>query len=123
VLPELTLMAGRAVELLAELVVGLRIDARRMAQNVEATHGGAASERLMLALARRMGRRRAHDLVHQLAQSAAERGQPFDQAARESTELQAWLPSYALAGLLSSEPDTGQCGRMVDRYLADREQG
>ena len=120
VLPEITLLAGRALELLEELAAAIEVDAARMRRNLEATRGGAASERLMLALARRLGRRRAHEVVQRLARAAAERGEPFDEVARRSPELGEHLPEYALADLLSSAPDVGQCARMVERYLAER---
>lgn len=45
---------------------GLRIDAKKARENVLLTKGGVYAERLMLALARKLGRQRAHEIVRKL---------------------------------------------------------
>ncbi len=117
VLPEITVLAGRAVELLAGLSRTLVVRSERMLQNLEATKGLVLSEALMLALAVRLGRETAHRLVSAAAQAAREKGVALEQAARESPEISAALPSAELHGLFDYRRHTGQCGALVDRYL------
>lgn len=45
---------------------GLRIDAKKARENVLLTKGGVYAERLMLALAKKLGRQRAHEIVRGL---------------------------------------------------------
>lgn len=117
VLPEITLLAGRAVELLAGLARTLVLHPERMLRNLEATKGMVLSEALMLALAARVGRETAHRLVSAAAQAAREQGLSLEQAARASPELSAALPEDELRGLFDYRRHTGQCGALVDRYL------
>jgi adenylosuccinate lyase len=118
VVPELTLLGGRAVELFRELAGGLVVHADRMRQNLEATGGSVLSEALMLALARGLGRESAHRLVHATAQDARARGQAFEAAARANPEIAARLTPVELDELFDVSRHTGQCAALVDRLLA-----
>lgn len=118
--PELTLLAGRAVELLVVLARGLLVHPERMLQNLEATGGLVLSEALMLLVCARTGRETAHRLVHQATQAARERGWTLEQAVRQSPELSAQVPEAELRSLLDYRRHTGLCGALVDRFLAAR---
>ena len=48
------------------IIGGLRIDAKKARENVLLTKGGVYAERLMLALAKKLGRQRAHEIVRGL---------------------------------------------------------
>ena len=121
VVPELTLLAGRAVELLSALSRSLVVDPARMLQNLEATGGMVLSEALMLALAARTGRESAHRLVFELAGQAREGGLSLFQAARASAEISARLSDAELCELFDYRRHTGLCGALVDRLLAAKE--
>ena len=117
-IPEATLFAGRAVELLAELVAGLEVDASRMRANLDASGGAVLSEAVMLALSPRIGRDAAHRLVYETSIAARERGQTLIGAVRASPEIVAALGDCDLDALLDPARHTGQCTAMVDRVLA-----
>ncbi|HXH81339.1 MAG TPA: adenylosuccinate lyase family protein, partial [Candidatus Tectomicrobia bacterium] len=59
------------------ILAGLRVDAARMARNLALLGGLLLSESVMLALGRKIGRQRAHDLVYEHAMHAVERGVPL----------------------------------------------
>jgi adenylosuccinate lyase len=113
VVPELTILAGRAVELLAELARGLVVREARMRANLEAAGGAVFSEALLLALARRVGGRAARARVAALA--AAPR---FADAARADPGIRAILAPEELEAVFDVGRATGQCGALVDRLLA-----
>jgi adenylosuccinate lyase len=117
VVPEITLMAGRAVELLAELARGLEVDEARMQRNLEATGGFVLSEAVMLALAARIGRESAHRLMHEAAERARARGLGLEEAVRGSDAIMAHLDADQLHDLFDPRRHTGQSVALVDRFL------
>lgn len=70
VLPEACQLTGAALEFTARLLEGLQIDADRMRANLDTHRGDLASEPLMAALAARMGKHTAHEVVYAAAMAA-----------------------------------------------------
>ena len=117
IVPVACLAADKALALLHDLLAHLEVDEARMRHNLEATQGAVHAERVMLALAPRLGKQSAHALIHRLASDAARRGVPFREAVAGSEEIRAQLGDEALRTLLCAPIDTGQCAEMVDRVL------
>lgn len=121
-IPEATMLAGRAIELLGELVSRLEVDADRMRANLEASGGAVLSEAVMLALAPHIGRDAAHRLMYELAMAARAQGQGLIDAVRTDPTIAATLGAlsdpHALEPLLDLARQTGHCAAMVDRVLA-----
>jgi adenylosuccinate lyase len=120
VVPELTLLAGRAVEVLALLSSGLVVHPERMRQNLEATRGLVLSEALMLALALQTGRETAHRLVYEAARRARDLGWSLEEAARASEPIRSRFSDEELRDVFDYRKHTGLCGQLVDRFLAAR---
>jgi adenylosuccinate lyase len=121
VVPELTLLAGRAAELLSALARGLEVHPERMRRNLEETGGLVLSEALMLAVAARSGRETAHRLVFEVARVARDRGWTLEQAALANRELCAQLSPDELRQVLDYRRHTGLCAALVDRLLGQGE--
>ena len=75
--PQISLVAGKALALLRALVADLDIDAERMRMNLEASNGLVFSEEIMLALMPHVGRFSAHRLVYEAAAAACETKLPL----------------------------------------------
>lgn len=118
--PEATMLAGRAIELLAEMVSHLEVDAARMRANLDASGGAVLSEAFLLALAPRLGRDAAHRLMYELAIAARGRGQTLIDALRADATIAATLSAPQIDALLDVANHTGQCAAMVDAVLADK---
>ncbi|MDD5248674.1 MAG: adenylosuccinate lyase family protein [Rhodocyclaceae bacterium] len=118
-IPEATMLAARAVELLGDLSAQLEVDEGRMYMNLAASGGAVLSEAIMLALAPRLGRDAAHWLLYETAAAARERGQGFIDAVRENEAIRSALSNAELDRLLDYRHHTGQCAAMVDRVLAE----
>ena len=116
-LPEATMLSARAIELLAELLADLEVDAPRMRANLEAGGGFMLSEAIMLALAPHIGRDAAHRLMYQLAIAARAGGRSLLEAVRTEPAITALLDASTLDALLDVASHTGACGEMVDRVL------
>jgi len=116
--PEATMLAGRAVELLEQMLSGLEVDAARMLSNLDACGGVVVSEAVMLALAPHIGRDAAHRLMYDLSIAARTNGSTLLEAVRADQAIAALLDPNELDALLDIASHTGRCAQMVDRVLA-----
>ena len=91
-LPEACSAAAVALTFGAELLAGLRVDTQRMRANVDAQDGYVLAEPVMLALAARVGKHRAHELVHRAALAGQEQGLSFAEALARDDEIARELP-------------------------------
>ena len=71
-------IAERCLDSAVSLMAGLQVFPARMRRNLDATHGVVLGERFMMALAPRLGRLQAHDLVHEACIAAVESGTPLN---------------------------------------------
>ncbi len=115
-LPEVTIMAAKALALLAEVAEGLEVDTERMAWNLAAARGQAWSEALMLALAPRLGRLSAHARVAAVAGQARALGLDLRAAAERDAVVREVLSPAAIADVFAGAA-LGGCGEMVDRVI------
>ena len=114
-LPEACSAAAVSLTFGAELVSGLRVDAARMRANLDAQDGYVLAEPVMLALAQRVGKQRAHELVHRAALAGRAQGVPFAQALAADAEIARELPDAAAR--LRAESALGAAGELVDAVL------
>jgi adenylosuccinate lyase len=86
-----------------------------MRANLDAQRGYVLAEPVMLALAARVGKQRAHELVHRAALAGQENGVPFEEALRDDAEIVRQLPEAAT--LLRAENALGAAGALVDAVV------
>ena len=118
-IPEATMLAGRAVELLAQMCANLEVDAERMRANLDAGGGFVLSEAFLLALAPRIGRDAAHRLMYDLSIAARASGRTLIDAVRADAVIAGTLDAGELNALLDVASHTGHCAAMVDRVLSN----
>jgi adenylosuccinate lyase len=73
----------------------------------------------MMALAPKLGRDRAHELVLRLHRESLKSGVPFREAVRRHPEVRARLTPRRLDAALDYRRSLGLAGAFVDRVLAD----
>jgi adenylosuccinate lyase len=117
-LPRAVAASAVALTLGRELVEGLRVDAERMRANLDAQRGYVLAEPAMLALAARIGKHRAHELVHRAALAGQERGRTLEEALAADEEIAAALPRETLTVLLRPEAALGAARELVDAIVA-----
>lgn len=67
IFPELCILTDYLLFLMSNIVANLRVDKKRMLQNIDLTQGRAMSEAVMMALAKKgVNRQEAHELLRQL---------------------------------------------------------
>ncbi|MEU8021918.1 3-carboxy-cis,cis-muconate cycloisomerase [Micromonospora haikouensis] len=107
-------LAGGAAARTARMLGGLRVDARRMRANLDATGGLVLAEAVAARLTPALGRGAAHDVV---ARAAA--GFDFRAALLADPEVRAHLGPREIDEALDPYGWLGSAGLLVDRALAD----
>ena len=106
-LPEIFLLAAGCLAQSRDLVAGLQVDAQRMRDNLDMTHGMVVSEAVMMGLGPKLGRQRAHDLVYDICRKVAATGRPLLDLLAEDAEIAPHASRAELAALC----DPGQLSR------------
>jgi 3-carboxy-cis,cis-muconate cycloisomerase len=120
-------LTSGAVALVAEVLEGLTVDAARMRANLDAGGGLVMSESVMMALASKIGRLAAHDLVEQAVRSAAAAKIPFREILLADPAVSEQLSAAELDAALDPGAYLGSALALVDealsRYESERRQG
>jgi 3-carboxy-cis,cis-muconate cycloisomerase len=122
-LPEIFLLAAGCLAQSRDLAAGLQVDAQRMRDNLDMTHGMVVSEAVMMGLGPKLGRQRAHDLVYDICRKVAATGRPLLDLLAEDKEIAPHASRAELATLCDPANYLGLAGEMVDRVLAIEDSG
>jgi 3-carboxy-cis,cis-muconate cycloisomerase len=117
-LPEIVSLAAGALHQMAEIVPRLEIDAERMRENLELTHGLIYAEAVTMALAEKMGKSSAHQLVEAACNRAQEEKRPLRDVLGEEKQIRGHLAGEALEGLFDPRRYLGAAEEFVDRVVA-----
>lgn len=122
VLPQIAGLAGGALRHLVGVLDGLEVDPQRMAVNLDATHGLVLAEAYALALGRRIGRLKAHEMIEQASRVAISRNCALKDAVREALNADAamrdLLGDAELDRLADPANYIGEAPALCDRVLA-----
>jgi 3-carboxy-cis,cis-muconate cycloisomerase len=118
VLPEAFVLTAGALHQANFVLAGLEVDAERMRENLEITHGLIVSEAVMMGLAPALGRERAHDLVYDVCREAIRQRRSLLDLLAENPEITRHADRARLAELCDPANYLGLSGVMVDRVLA-----
>jgi len=116
-LPQAFVLTHGALEHAAAIAEGMAVDAERMRQNLDVTHGLIVSEAVMMGLAPHLGRGEAHHVVKRACDVAlAERIGLADALAREPAVAER-LDRAAIERLTDPAHYLGSAGAFIDRVL------
>lgn len=118
-MPECCLMTGAMLAQMKVVLGGLEVHADKMRRNLDALGGFLMSERVMFALADKVGKQSAHELVYEVAMRGIDRGTTFEQALTADTKVQGALGGEELRALLDPTTYVGLAPEIVDRVLAE----
>ncbi|MCJ2067961.1 adenylosuccinate lyase family protein [Methylobacterium sp. J-030] len=120
-LPEIACLAGGILDQAAFLLGGLVVHPDAMARNLRLTDGLVNTEAVMMALAPKLGRQAAHDVLSEIARDvAAGKGRLIDLLSADKS-IAAILTRSELEHLLDPCAYLGASGEMADRVLARRD--
>jgi 3-carboxy-cis,cis-muconate cycloisomerase len=117
-LPEIVRLAAGALHHMTETAPRLEIDAERMKQNLEVTRGLIYAEAVTMALAEKIGKAAAHQLVEAACARAHKEKRHLRDVLGEDTDVRGHLPTAALEGLFDPRKYLGEAGAFVDRVVA-----
>jgi 3-carboxy-cis,cis-muconate cycloisomerase len=120
-LPELCCVVSGSLQQALAVIPGLEVDAERMLQNLDLTHGLVLAEAVSIALAQRIGRDAAHHLIEQCCRRAVEQGKHLREVLGAEPQVAAQLSAQALDNLLNPAHYLGQSKRWVKRAVADHQ--
>jgi 3-carboxy-cis,cis-muconate cycloisomerase len=117
-LPEIFTLAGGALGQACFVLEGLEVHADRMRANLEATHGLIVSEAVMMGLAPKMGRDKAHDVLYAMIHHSAMSGKSLAEMLCGREDVMAVLSEVEIRRLTDPSNYLGLSEAMVDRVLA-----
>jgi len=101
---------------------GLVVKPDNMRRNLDRLGGLLLSERVMFALADRLGKQTAHHVIYELSMKAVEENRPFKDVLLADKRVAEALDEKTLEELLDPAAYLGSAPRIVDRVLARAEQ-
>src|SRR5260221_9637053 len=112
--PEICLLLGAQLELLKRVLRTLVVKPENMRRNLDRSGGVVVSEAVMMALAGKMGRDRAHALVLTLSREALRRKASFREVVSLDPEVRKHLTPGRLARALDYRSSLGLSAELVD---------
>ena len=120
-LPEIFSLTWGSASHALEAIEGLEVNADRMRRNIDVTRGLVCAEAVMMALALRIGRDRAHTLVEEASRSAIGSGAHLRDVLARIPSIAEHLDASALDAAFDYDNQAAHAKRLVERMLAKRQ--
>ena len=115
--PEISLLIGAQLEMLARVLETLIVKPENMLRNLDRTGGSVLSEALMMALAKKMGRDAAHAHVLGLSKLSRAEDRAFSEVARSDSKVKEFVSRRDLDKALDYRSGIGLSTLFVDTVL------
>jgi 3-carboxy-cis,cis-muconate cycloisomerase len=119
--PEAFRLTSASVAYAIELAEGLKVDARRMQANLEAALGLPLAEAVSVALAPKIGRNDAHDLLRKAVDQAMKESRHLSEVLKQMAEVKKHLNDAEIDGLLDARNYLGSSQRFIARVVGDHD--
>ena len=116
-LPDIFTLAGGALAQACFVLEGLEVHADRMCANLDATRGLIVSEAVMMGLAPKMGRDKAHDVLYAIIHDPAMGDKSLAEMLLERADVKADLGEAEIRRLTDPARYLGLSEVMVDRVV------
>ncbi|MCU7549784.1 3-carboxy-cis,cis-muconate cycloisomerase [Chitinophagaceae bacterium LB-8] len=100
-----------------EVTNGLEVDKEQMLRNIEITKGLIFAENISLALAEKIGKQEAHELIEKCCQEVQRSGMHLKNIVLENTVMRQYLTSSEIEGLFDPVRSIGLCEEWIKRVL------
>jgi len=117
--PEAFRLTAAALTYSIQIAAGLKVDSVRMQRNFDALHGLTLSEAISAALAPKMGRSAAHELLRLATRRAADENRYLGEVLKELPELTAHLTTGEIDRFMDPRAYLGSTYRFIARVLGE----
>jgi len=117
-LPEIVSLTAGALQKLADVVPKLEVDVARMRDNLDATHGLIFAEAVTMALAAKVGKASAHEIVEAACEKSRKQKKHLYDVAVADAHVKAHLSPKELDELFDPRKYLGKAGEFVNRVVA-----
>jgi 3-carboxy-cis,cis-muconate cycloisomerase len=117
-LPTLQLVTSGALAAIAEIAEGLEVDVIRMRANLDRSQGLVMAEAVAMALAERIGKSDAHQIVEGASRTAVETRQHLRSVLASDARVTAHISTGRLESLFDPMGYQGVAQALIDRLLA-----
>jgi 3-carboxy-cis,cis-muconate cycloisomerase len=121
--PEAFRLTSASISYATEVIEGLKVDSNRMLRNLEATHGLPLAEAVSGALASKIGRIEAHEVLRKAAYRAVTEERSLSEVLKQTPEVKTHLSDADIDGLLDARNYLGSAQRFISRVLGDDDAG
>ncbi|WP_217697945.1 hypothetical protein [Sinomonas mesophila] len=118
--PEAFLLLSSSLHQAEFMLSGLEVDVDRMRANTNLTGGLIVAEAVMMAVAPRLGRQRAHTVVYGACKAAIEAGSTLEDELLRHEDLVGQLGAGRIHELCDPSGYLGSAGEMTKQVLAGR---
>ncbi len=119
--PQLLLIASGAFERTAEIAGGLEVDKNRMRENLEISNGLVMAEAAQFALAEKLGRLQAHELLAKASKRAAAERKHLKEVLRGIPEVSRVLSGKKLDEVFEPANYLGDTSKFIDAAIQSAE--
>jgi len=119
VIPEAFCLTSASISYATEVIEGLKVDSDRMRANLDATHGLPLAEAVSSALASKIGRTEAHDVLRKAVELAVMEKRPLSDVLKETPEVKAHLNEAEIDRLLDARNYLGSSQRFISGVLGE----
>jgi 3-carboxy-cis,cis-muconate cycloisomerase len=117
-LPEILSLTGGALHHFANMLSSLEIDAVRISQNLDMTHGLIFAEAVAMRLSKTLGRAQAHEKIRAVAVRARTEQRHLRDILLEDPTISLELSAAELDGLFDAQNYLGAAGDFIDRVTS-----
>jgi 3-carboxy-cis,cis-muconate cycloisomerase len=117
-LPEIVSLTAGALHHLTDTIAGIEIHADKMRENLELTHGLIFAEAVQMALAGKIGKMQAHELLERASKRAQAQGRHLRDVLAEDATVTQHVESDELQRLFDPLEYLGVAQQFIDRVLA-----
>lgn len=117
-LPETCIYLSSQLATTQAILKGLVVKPKNMLKNLHLLGGLLLSERIMFALAERLGKQTGHELVYELSMKSVDEGRSLREVLLEDSQVQEALSPQQLDELLDPTTYVGSAKETVERVLA-----
>lgn len=120
-MPQLLLIASGAFERTAEIASGLEVDKDRMRKNLELSNGLVMAEAIQFALAEKIGKSQAHEIIAKASKQAIKSGKHLRGALSEMPETMSLLSGSKLSELFDPANYLGETQKFINSAITAAE--